>query len=198
MTNRFFRYRIYAQFFTIVAMLGGAFYYNADRFKRSEYRKLIQRQKEQEKRERWIRELEARDAEDSEWRARLGKIKSIEQEIEEKRLVEEKRARDNAAQAKQPSDNVGVLEAIKMQKNAAKPKPKQLQVAGQSQKDAIAEPILPVGPQPTSVEPATAQKSEEEQFKPTFGESQEGGLLGIGWLKRYYEHLTKDSKKEKK
>ena len=93
-TNQYFRYRLYAQSFTLVAMIGGSFYYNADRLKRKEYTDLVNKKKAQGKRDAWIRELEARDLEDKEWREKLGKVRDFEREELEREAIEEKRRRE--------------------------------------------------------------------------------------------------------
>ncbi|KAJ9627012.1 Respiratory supercomplex factor 1, mitochondrial [Taxawa tesnikishii (nom. ined.)] len=67
-TNRMFRRRIYAQGFTILAMVGGSAYWESDRAKRKQYEGLLDDKKRQEKRDAWIKELEARDAEEEELR----------------------------------------------------------------------------------------------------------------------------------
>ena len=68
-TNRMFRARIYAQGFTIVAMVAGSAYWQTDRQKRKEFEGAVAERKAQEKSEAWIRELEARDEEEKELRA---------------------------------------------------------------------------------------------------------------------------------
>ncbi|KAI9797706.1 MAG: Respiratory supercomplex factor 1, mitochondrial [Piccolia ochrophora] len=62
--NRFFRYRIYAQGFTLLAVVAGGLYYKQDRQKRKKYEGLVAEKKAEEKKSAWIRELEARDEED--------------------------------------------------------------------------------------------------------------------------------------
>merc|ERR1712000_627595 len=62
-TNRMFRARIYAQGFTLLAMIGGSMYWQTDRQKRKEYDVVIAEKKAKEKNEAWIKELEARDEE---------------------------------------------------------------------------------------------------------------------------------------
>ncbi|TLD08821.1 uncharacterized protein PgNI_07647 [Pyricularia grisea] len=62
--NRMFRYRIAAQGFTILAMVAGGIYYSDDRHKEREMWKAKREADEEDKRQRWIRELEARDEED--------------------------------------------------------------------------------------------------------------------------------------
>ncbi|KAG4422643.1 Respiratory supercomplex factor 1, mitochondrial [Cadophora malorum] len=68
-TNRMFRARIYAQGFTLLAMIGGSMYWQTDRQKRKEYDVVIAEKKAKEKNEAWIKELEARDEEEKELKA---------------------------------------------------------------------------------------------------------------------------------
>lgn len=62
--QRMFRARVAAQAFTVIAMVAGGMYYSADRHKQKELWKLQQEQEAEEKRIKWIKELEVRDAED--------------------------------------------------------------------------------------------------------------------------------------
>jgi hypothetical protein len=64
-----FRARIYAQGFTLVAMLAGSVYWQADRDKRKEFEGVVAEKKAKEKNDAWIKELEARDEEEREIRA---------------------------------------------------------------------------------------------------------------------------------
>jgi len=96
-------------------MLGGSYYYNADRLKRKEYTDLVKRRKAQEKREKWIGELEARDREDREWREKLGRVRDGKREEAEREAVMEKRRRD-----KMCDDGKGVIETVKGQLKDAK------------------------------------------------------------------------------
>lgn len=73
MTNVFFRRRLYAQGFTIAALVVGNLYWQKDRVKRKEYEKLVEEKERQEKRERWLKELEFRDQEEKEFKARIAK-----------------------------------------------------------------------------------------------------------------------------
>lgn len=70
-TNRMFRARIYAQGFTLVAIVAGSIFYQDERLKRKKYEKIAEEKKALEKRDKWLRELEARDAEDRAWRERI-------------------------------------------------------------------------------------------------------------------------------
>lgn len=67
-TNRMFRRRIYAQGFTLLAMVAGSAYWKKDRAARNEYNELIEEKQKKDKHEAWIKELEIRDAEDEELR----------------------------------------------------------------------------------------------------------------------------------
>jgi len=70
-TNIMFRRRIYAQGFTIVAMLAGSMYWQEDRNKRKEFEGVLAEKTRQEKRDKWIRELEVRDEEEKAMKAQL-------------------------------------------------------------------------------------------------------------------------------
>ncbi|KAI9163170.1 Respiratory supercomplex factor [Paramyrothecium foliicola] len=69
--NRMFRARVAAQGFTVIAMVAGSMYYSKDREKTKELRKLQEAKDNEEKRQRWIRELEVRDEEDKRIKAAL-------------------------------------------------------------------------------------------------------------------------------
>lgn len=71
--QRMFRARVAAQGFTVLAMVAGGMYYAEDRNKQKELWKLKQQQEAEEKRQRWIKELEARDEEDKAVRAMIDK-----------------------------------------------------------------------------------------------------------------------------
>ena len=70
-TNKMFRARIYAQGFTLVAIVAGSIFYKDERVKRKGHEKKIEEKKSLEKRDKWLRELEARDEEDKAWRASI-------------------------------------------------------------------------------------------------------------------------------
>jgi predicted amidohydrolase YtcJ len=90
-TNRMFRARIYAQAFTLVAMVAGSMYWQTDRQKRKEFEGVIAEKKAREKNEAWIRELEARDEEEKELKAiREARRKGIPYVKEEAKKVEGK------------------------------------------------------------------------------------------------------------
>ena len=66
-----FRARVAAQGFTVIAMVAGSMYYQKDREKSKELRELKEKSDAEEKRLKWIRELEVRDNEEKTMRARL-------------------------------------------------------------------------------------------------------------------------------
>ncbi|KAI0505712.1 mitochondrial hypoxia responsive domain-containing protein [Xylaria bambusicola] len=84
--QRMFRARVAAQAFTVVAMVAGGAYYGADREKRKELIKLEAQQRAEEKKEKWIRELEMRDEEDKKLQAAM---KRKRDRLEQKRLEEQ-------------------------------------------------------------------------------------------------------------
>ncbi|KAK5049441.1 hypothetical protein LTR84_004370 [Exophiala bonariae] len=70
-TNRMFRARIYAQGFTLLALVAGSIFYKDERMRRKQFDTALEEKKNAEKRDKWIRELEARDQEDKEWRDKI-------------------------------------------------------------------------------------------------------------------------------
>ncbi|TPX15324.1 uncharacterized protein E0L32_004601 [Thyridium curvatum] len=62
--QRMFRARVLAQSFTVVAMVAGGVYFGQERRQERDAWKVQQRQKEEDQKARWIRELEARDEEE--------------------------------------------------------------------------------------------------------------------------------------
>lgn len=75
-----FRARIYAQFFTLLAVVAGGMYYKSERKQRREFERMVEERKSQEKRDAWLRELEARDKEDKDWRERHAAISEAAKE----------------------------------------------------------------------------------------------------------------------
>lgn len=102
-TNRMFRRRIYAQAFTILAMVAGSAYYEGDRSKRKEVEGAVADKQKKERHEAWLRELEARDEEEQELRALRNKLMKARRTAEkqeeftqdERRIVEERQRRGN-------------------------------------------------------------------------------------------------------
>lgn len=63
-TNVYFRRRIYAQGFTLLAVVAGGMYWGKDREKRREWDQLQKAKTAEERRKRWLDELEYRDREE--------------------------------------------------------------------------------------------------------------------------------------
>ncbi|OCK79832.1 altered inheritance of mitochondria protein 31, mitochondrial [Lepidopterella palustris CBS 459.81] len=87
-TNVMFRRRIYAQGFTLVAMVAGGMYWKEDREKRKQFEGIVAEKERQKKRDKWIRELEARDEEEIAFKAKLqrrmrGEEKSVTDAVKE-------------------------------------------------------------------------------------------------------------------
>lgn len=83
-TNRMFRARVYAQGFTLLALVAGSIFYQDERMKRKKFEEALEEKKSSEKREKWLRELEARDKEDREWRERIeGMNQNVQQSVKE-------------------------------------------------------------------------------------------------------------------
>ncbi|KAL9056535.1 MAG: hypothetical protein Q9206_002718 [Seirophora lacunosa] len=99
--QQMFRMRLYGQTFTVVAMVGGSYYYNSDRILRKEYNDLMEARKAQEKRDAWIKELEARDREETDWREKMAKVtEKREEEARARRAREEEKEREGGPIAK--------------------------------------------------------------------------------------------------
>jgi hypothetical protein len=102
--QRMFRARVIAQGFTVAAMVAGGLYFGAERHKERENWKLQEQEKAEEKRQRWIRELEARDDEEKELKAMMNKRR------ERKKAADVEAARDTfrAAETKISGDATSV------------------------------------------------------------------------------------------
>lgn len=109
-----FRKRLYAQAFTIIAMVGGSYYYKADRVRRKEFDNLVAERKAKEKNEKWIQELEARDREEKEWRAKLNLASARKSASKEKQS-----SKQVVAENGQKSEG-SVSKAVKELEDAAK------------------------------------------------------------------------------
>lgn len=108
--NRMFRARIYAQAFTLVALVAGGMYFKTERQQRRDFEKAVEVRKAQEKRDAWLRELEIRDKEDREWRERHAAIEAAAKEAGKK-----PQEPDAARAAIEPADEkkIGVLDAVR-------------------------------------------------------------------------------------
>lgn len=114
--NRMFRARIYAQGFTLLAVVGGGMYYQTERKQRREFERALEAQRNQEKRDAWLRELEIRDEEDREWRQRHAAIEAAAKEAGRRKAADEKPEQDSARAPIEESDekkSSGVLGAVK-------------------------------------------------------------------------------------
>lgn len=162
-------------------MIGGSYYYNADRFKRSEYKKLKKVQEGQEKRDAWIRELEARDLDDQEWRAKMGKVRDLQREEAEIKAIEEKKARQEEEENRNRNvndDGRGVIAAIRDQHNKSREKEGRRQGV---EKETVKKK--------TAISSATAPPTREtdgKKYQSILGETEAGGLLGINHLKNLW------------
>lgn len=107
-TNRMFRRRIYAQAFTILAMVAGSVYWESDRKRRKEYEGLVGERTKREKYEAWIRELEAREEEEEELRGLRRRMEREDKEEREKRRVEAK----TKEEVGQPKGGLGVVKSV--------------------------------------------------------------------------------------
>ncbi|KAL2823652.1 altered inheritance of mitochondria protein 31, mitochondrial [Aspergillus cavernicola] len=111
--NRMFRARIYAQGFTLLAVVAGGMYFKADRQQRREFEQAVEVRKGQEKRDAWLRELEIRDKEDRDWRERHAAIEAAANEVTKKPVSPPEQ--DAARSALEPSEekSIGVLDAVR-------------------------------------------------------------------------------------
>ncbi|KAF4826938.1 Respiratory supercomplex factor 1 [Colletotrichum tropicale] len=102
--NKMFRARVAAQGFTVLAMIAGSMYYNKDRERTAELRKIKEAKDAEEKRQRWIRELEARDEEE----------KALKSLMQQRRAKAEARSAGGAAaeETEKKASGGGVLGAI--------------------------------------------------------------------------------------
>lgn len=113
-TNRMFRRRIYAQGFTILAMIAGQVYWEQDRKKRKQFEGLVDEKQKKEKHEAWLRELEAREEEEEELRRMRDRMmrgraaERAEMGEEERRALE----RQAKAEAGQTPGGVGAVRSV--------------------------------------------------------------------------------------
>jgi hypothetical protein len=105
-----FRARIFAQAFTLVAMVAGSIYWDADRKKRKEFEGAVAERKAKEKNAAWIRELEARDEEEKEIRAMRERRRAGRDNVIEKvktKLPEGKEAGERFEEAIEKAEEKG-------------------------------------------------------------------------------------------
>lgn len=106
-----FRARIYAQGFTLVALVAGSIFYKDDRLKRKRFEAAVEDKKAAEKREKWLKELEARDKDDREWRERFEGVAQRAKEAEEMAKGEVRKGL-GLAEEKVRTAEEGVKEAV--------------------------------------------------------------------------------------
>lgn len=82
-------------------MIGGSYYYKEEREKRKAFEGAIAEKKAMEKREAWIRELEARDEEEKELKAQKGALLALKLQTPINSIPEDPEKR-----------KTGVLEAV--------------------------------------------------------------------------------------
>ncbi|KAJ5891688.1 Altered inheritance of mitochondria protein 31 mitochondrial [Penicillium subrubescens] len=113
--NRMFRARIYAQAFTLVALVAGGMYFKTERKQRREFEQAVEERKAQEKRDAWLRELEIRDKEDREWRERHAAIEAAAKEAGQRPSASSSQEPDAARSAIEPADekSIGVMDAVR-------------------------------------------------------------------------------------
>ncbi|KUI70091.1 Respiratory supercomplex factor 1, mitochondrial [Cytospora mali] len=100
--QRMFRARVIAQGFTVAAMVAGGLYFGAERHKERENWKAQQAEKDEEKRARWIRELEARDDEEKQLKAMLDRRREKKQSAGTEAARESFRAAEAKRQEGEP------------------------------------------------------------------------------------------------
>lgn len=112
-TNRMFRRRIYAQGFTILAMVAGSVYWESDRVKRQQYDKLTEEKKKKERHELWLKELDIREQEEQELR-RLRDNFIRGQDAEQRKLSKaDKETAETSAKesSEQPKGDLGKIKS---------------------------------------------------------------------------------------
>ncbi|KAB8074830.1 altered inheritance of mitochondria protein 31, mitochondrial [Aspergillus leporis] len=112
--NKMFRARIYAQFFTLIAVVAGGMFYKTERQQRKEFEQMVEERKSQEKRDAWLRELEIRDKEDKDWRERHAAMEAAAKEVGKKTAPKPAPVQDAARSAIERSEekSIGVLDAV--------------------------------------------------------------------------------------
>lgn len=117
--QRMFRARVLAQAFTIVAIVAGGLYFGAERHKERELWKLKEEEKAEENRQKWIKELEARDDEEKELKSRLDKRRARKEAADAREAARDnfRAAQEKATAAQQ--DAASQVEAEKKEKEAS-------------------------------------------------------------------------------
>jgi hypothetical protein len=106
-TNRMFRRRIYAQGFTILAMVAGSAYWEGDRIKRKQFDGIVEEKKKKEQHEAWLKELEIREEEEQELRAVRKKLMEGRRVDKQKVAEEERRTAEAASESESRLGDLG-------------------------------------------------------------------------------------------
>ena len=113
-TNKMFRARIYAQFFTIVVMVGGSIYYADERAKQKQFEGMLSDRQAKEKQQAWIRELEIREQEEKVERDRKAAIRGKRAtDVAASDAVKSVSSEVRSALEKTEQRRLGILEAVK-------------------------------------------------------------------------------------
>jgi len=104
-----FRRRIYAQGFTVLAMLAGSIYWETDRGKRKQYDGLVKDKERKEQHEAWLRELEARADEEEELKRMRSKI--VQGQAAERKRLSEGEKRQAEAKINQTKGDFGIVKS---------------------------------------------------------------------------------------
>lgn len=118
--NRMFRARIYAQGFTLVAVVAGGMYFKTDRQQRREFEQAVELRKAQEKRDAWLRELEVRDQEDRDWRARHAAMEAAAKEVANKTASAQRGPEQDAMREAKDAEQKAAVATIAAEQDAAK------------------------------------------------------------------------------
>lgn len=118
--NRMFRARIYAQGFTLVAVVAGGMYFKTERKQRREFEQAVEVRKSQEKRDAWLRELEVRDQEDRDWRARHVAMETAAKEAANKTASSKRGPEQDAAREAKDAEQKAAVSTIAAEQEAAK------------------------------------------------------------------------------
>lgn len=118
--NRMFRARIYAQGFTLVAVVAGGMYFKTERKQRREFEQAVEARKSQEKRDAWLRELEVRDQEDRDWRARHVAMETAAKEAANKTASSKRGPEQDAVREAKDAEQKAAVSTIAAEQEAAK------------------------------------------------------------------------------
>ena len=136
--NRMFRARIYAQGFTLVAVVAGGMYFKTERQQRREFEQAVELRKSQEKRDAWLRELEIRDQEDRDWRARHAAMEAAAKEVANKTASAKRGLEQDAVREAKDAEQKAAVSTIAAEQQEAANKP-----ASSTKPEAARAPLEP-------------------------------------------------------